>query len=109
MGDQEIFQAFSALSDAQTVIELGGDADEINHQIGHAKHHLFKLMDGWDRDQSMKAMMIILVDECGISPGSQNQFHKAYRDAFSPSARFFFFFDFFRSRLLSFLWCFYAA
>ena len=56
VSDVEIFQAFSALSDAQTVIELGGDADDINKQIGHAKHHLFTLMGGWDQDRSMKAM-----------------------------------------------------
>ena len=54
--DVEIFQAFSALSDAHTVIELGGDGDDINKQIGHAKHHLFALMGGWDQDRSMKAM-----------------------------------------------------
>ena len=54
--NQEVFQAFSALSDAQTVIDLGGDGDEINKQIGHAKHHLFKIMGGWDQDQSTKAM-----------------------------------------------------
>ena len=56
VSDVEIFQAFSALSDAQTVIELGGDGDQINKQIGHAKHHLFTLMGGWDQDRSMKAM-----------------------------------------------------
>ena len=54
--DVEVFQAFSALSDAQTVIELGGDGDEINKQIGHAKHHLFTLMGSWGQDRSMKAM-----------------------------------------------------
>ena len=54
--DVEVFQAFSSLSDAQTVIELGGDSHEINKQIGHAKHHLFKVMGGWDQDRSMKAM-----------------------------------------------------
>ena len=57
MGDQEIFQAFSALSDAQTVIELGGDGDEINKQIGHAKHHLFKVMGEWTQEESQEAMM----------------------------------------------------
>jgi cob(I)alamin adenosyltransferase len=57
MSNEEVFQAFSALSDAQTVIELYGDTDEINKQIGHAKHHLFKIMGGWTQEESRDAMM----------------------------------------------------
>jgi len=56
MSNEEVFQAFSALSDAQTIIELGGDGDEINKQIGHAKHHLFKIMGLWSPDESHEAM-----------------------------------------------------
>ena len=57
MSNEEVFQAFSCLSDAQTVIELGGDSDEINLQIGHAKHHLFKVMGKWTQEESQEAMM----------------------------------------------------
>ena len=52
----ELFQAFSSLSDAQTVIELGGDGDEINREIGHAKHHLWTIMNKWSSDESRSAM-----------------------------------------------------
>ena len=58
----EIFQAFSALSDAQTAIEVGAEPDQINLLIGHAKHHLFKIMGLWSPDESHEAMA--LYGEC---------------------------------------------
>ncbi len=53
----ELFQAFSCLSDAQTVIEMGDSTDSINHHINHAKHHLFNVMNGWSQEQTQQAMM----------------------------------------------------
>ena len=52
---QDIWQAFSTLSDAQDLMMEFNDIQEAHKQINHAKRHLMTMIEVWSKDERFAA------------------------------------------------------
>lgn len=62
----EVWLAFSTLSDAQELLMTFGDADKANDTINHAKRHIKAIFDSWTQDE-LRDAMIVPFDACPMS------------------------------------------